>query len=176
MSFFKNLFASKSQISDKLTAMLPMLQDVREKLSHLYKNPGIETIVQFFEIMSGLQDQDPILPLIEECKKSNKPEVAQLKEKLETIRTHYNRAGREPYGWNRTQKGEPVTDEKVFLGNIYGLFTKTVAYWKTQKNEHKGGWGYKGMENLNAYDVVNCQAAEFMESHKPVLQLITSLS
>ncbi|TSC75385.1 MAG: hypothetical protein G01um101430_480, partial [Parcubacteria group bacterium Gr01-1014_30] len=79
-------------------------------------------------------------------------------EKLRALQKYFENAGRDEYGWNRTKPGETVTADRVFLGNIYGLFTHPVPFWQQKKDEKKGGWGYSGMEHLNAYDVVSEQA------------------
>ena len=37
------------------------------------------------------------------------------------------KAGRDPYGINRTKPGEEVTKDNVFFGDIYGIWTGPVA-------------------------------------------------
>ena len=93
---------------------------------------------------------------------------------LETLQGHIACAGRTRFGWNRTKVGEVVTPEQVFLGNVYGLFTKPVSFWKQRKGEEKGGWGFPGMEYLNAYDVVASQSTGFLMVHLD--SMISSLS
>jgi hypothetical protein len=71
---------------------------------------------------------------------------------------------------------ETVTAEKVYLGNIWGLFTHPVSFWKQGKDEKKGGWGFSNMEHLSPYDVVSNQAASFMYSHiPPMIAIIDKL-
>jgi hypothetical protein len=49
------------------------------------------------------------------------------------------KGGRDEYGYNRTKKGEKVTKDKVYFGNIYGLFTLDVNVWEnTTDKEAKG--------------------------------------
>mgnify|MGYP001576040143 CR=1 FL=1 len=47
---------------------------------------------------------------------------------------------------------------------------------KDKKDEKKGGWGFSGMEHLNAYDVVSQQARQFMTSHTgPMIAILNNL-
>ncbi|TSC75211.1 MAG: hypothetical protein G01um101430_534, partial [Parcubacteria group bacterium Gr01-1014_30] len=49
-------------------------------------------------------------------------------------------------------------------------------FWQQKKDEKKGGWGYSGMEHLNAYDVVSEQARKFMASHiAPMVAILDDL-
>ena len=73
--------------------------------------------------------------------------------------------------------GEWVTDENVFLGDVYGLWTNTVAFFKKGADKPKGGWGYPSLDNMNAYDIVSRQATQFMTSHiQEITKLIDELS
>jgi len=101
---------------------------------------------------------------------------------LTALQIRFRNAGRDEYGMNRTKKGEVVTTNKVFLGNIYGLFTLPISDWDKCKHERKGLWkggnwdGHPDVENRNAYDVVSMQAQRFMRSHvSPMVNLIESL-
>ncbi len=86
------------------------------------------------------------------------------------LEEHFRRAGRDPYGMNRTDKGERVTAEKVFLGNVHGLFTHSVPFWVARRNVHPD------FPNANAYDMVCAQSRRFMTSHTgPMIKLIDEL-
>lgn len=84
---------------------------------------------------------------------------------LEILQGHVACAGRTKFGWNRTKVGEVVTPDNVFLGNVYGLFTKPVSFWKQKRYDEKGGWGFPDMEHLNSYDVVAGQSVGFLQAH-----------
>lgn len=152
------------ETKEKRERVLSEIEALGKELNNLKGREGIETIVQFFNAISAVQDSlDPSTTAeIRSYLQKKKKEAA---EKFDDLCKHIANSGREKFGWNRTKKGEVVTEDKVYLGNISGLFTKSVDYWKGQKGEAKGGWGFSGMENLNAYDVVNNQAREFMQSH-----------
>ena len=93
---------------------------------------------------------------------------------LEALDAHFVNAGRNPYGMNRTERGEAVTAGKVFLGGVWGLFTHPVLYWVRQRGEPKGA--HPDFPSMNAYDLVLNQARRFMKSHTaPMLELIAEL-
>jgi hypothetical protein len=137
----------------------------------------LDEIVTFFNYISIWHDRvEELENLIQAFQKANYGQFNDIINLLETLRIHIDRSGRAEFGWNRTVKGQIVTPEKVFLGNINGLFTKPVSFWKLQKDEPKGGWGFPGKEKLNAYDVVSVQAMDFMSSHIfPIIKLIDEL-
>lgn len=135
----------------------------------------LSSIVGFFNVVSIWHDRgfDDLITALEAINRGGKYSGIILD--LQTLSAHCQRA-RDPFGWNRTTKGQVVTDDNVFLGNVYGLFTKTVAYWRQQKDAPKGGWGYPKMEHLNAYDVVCRQAGEFLDAHcKPMIVILNRL-
>lgn len=170
--FFVYLFFNPRKRISALLGSLKPLKDGLVKFRTV--TDGVEAITEFFNVVSPIQDSDPVAATLKAFKAANwLGKYNSVIERLEGIQAHIRKAGREQYGWNRTGKGEMVTDERVFLGNIYGLFTKTVAFWKTTKNDEKGEFGgFSGMEHLNCYDVVSRQATNFIKSHLPVIDLI----
>lgn len=151
-------------------AVVNELKDLKRSLEELKGNEGIETIVQFFSSVSRTQDALAEM-------KTEKIFSGEKEEAWKGVCTHLGNAGRSEFGWNRTKPGETVTSENVFLGNIYGLFTRPVSDWMGGKEDPKGGWGHPGLEDKNSYDVVNEQARSFMDSHLgPMLGYIETLS
>lgn len=169
----KAIFAKPER---KLTVVRPELQQLRQALQRASESRDpLTEIVHFFDMVSRWHDRG-IGDLIATFEEVNYGQYDEVLEKLRTLQKHFENAGRCEYGWNRTKRGETVTADKVFLGNIYGLFTHPVPFWKQRKDENKGGWGYSGMENLNAYDVVSQQARKFMASHaSPMIVILNNL-
>lgn len=176
MSIRKRVKAIFTKPERKLTVVKPELQQLRQTLQRASESRDpLTEIVQFFDSMSRWHDRG-IGDLIAAFEEVNYGQYDAVLEKLRTLQKHFANAGRDEYGWNRTKRGETVVADKVFLGNIYGLFTHPVPFWKQRKDEKKGGWGFSGMENLNAYDVVSEQARKFMSSHtSPMIAIISNL-
>ncbi len=177
MQLKKRLKAIFMKPEKRITTLLPELRQLRDALQQASESRDpLTEIVRFFDTVSKWHDRG-IGDLIAAFERVNYGQYNEVLEKLRALQAHFINAGREPYyGWNRTNPGESVTADKVFLGNIYGLWTKTVNFWKEQKNAPKGDWGYSGMDHLNAYDVVSRQAKEFMASHTgPMIGIINNL-
>jgi hypothetical protein len=60
--------------------------------------------------------------------------------------------GPDQYGMFRTSDISTMTPDQVFLGNIYGLWTKPITYWEEHKEDIFGGLGMP--KNLKIYDII----------------------
>lgn len=126
------------------------------------------TLVFFFDRVSAWQDHrfDQLLESLNECPDRRFDRFIPV---FSELLLHLNNAGRNKYGWNRTESGETVTADNVWLGGVWGLFTHPVSYWVGQKDSPKGGWGHYDPDGYfakrNAYDVLCDKANEFMASH-----------
>ena len=58
------------------------------------------------------------------------------------------------HGMYRCDSIETMTPDQVYLGNIYGLFTKNISFWEEYKDEGKTGGGYPVYEYLTVYQIV----------------------
>ncbi|MFH1178526.1 MAG: hypothetical protein V1711_02270 [bacterium] len=173
----KNMFAKREKPEKKLSVLKPELKQLRENLQRMSRtHDPLTEIVPFFDTVSKWHDRgiyDIILAFEEVNRRGKYDEVLK---KLEILQVHFKNAGRCEFGWNRTKPGETVRADRVFLGNIYGLFTHSVSFWRRGKDEKKGGWGFSGMEHLNPYDVVSKQAKEFMDGHiGPMIAILKEL-
>jgi len=162
----------------KLAMIMPELQQLRETHEQTSKsNDPLTAIVYFFDAVSKWYDREGVYDIIKTFSSVNyNHRYDHILDNLRTLQAHFINAGRDEYGWNRTSKGQTVTEDDVFLGNIYGLWTFPVSHWKKAKNDRKGGWGFSGMENLSVYDVISQQAKNFITSHaRPMIQAINYL-
>ncbi len=57
-------------------------------------------------------------------------------------------------GMYRCESIETMTPSQVFLGDIFGLFTKNIEFWERCKNEGKTGGGFSIYEYLTVYQIV----------------------
>jgi hypothetical protein len=161
---------------------LKVLRDFLEEMT-ASKDPLMD-IVAFFNTTSQWQDNDDKLlgKAIEVFEEANYGQFNRILSHLRTLRLHIRNSGRSEYGYNRTKPFETVTPDKVFLGNVFGLWTKTVAYWVTTRNDPRGAWeagvwsGHPVVIKRNAFDVVSLQAEEFMSSHcRPMIWSIDQI-
>lgn len=161
------LFSLLANPRKKLEKILPELVDLKLYLRQMDLSNPLDEIVRFFDRVSKWHDREAEIRYIwNVLKNGDYGQNGELIVAVCDLELHFRHAGREQYGWNRTKPGETVTEDKIYLGGIYGLFTLTVAQWRPKKDEEKGGWGFLNMEDLNAYDIVSLQAGEFMEKHR----------
>ena len=153
----------RSSPKNKLKKLVPELMELSNELQKIQQvSDPLCAIVTFFDQISRWHDRSSeIRDLIKDFKEVNWGQYDLLIEALDLLQIQFFNAGRDKYGWNRTNRGETVTEDRVFLGNIYGLFTHPVSFWKQRRDEKKGGWGLSGMEHL----IVSQQASQFMLSH-----------
>lgn len=168
-----NTFSTKKEIAMLLAKLEPMLESLRNMSG---RTDGLNLIVDFFNATSFAYDTNQIPELITRFSGVNKKgRHDKTIESLRSLNEHIKNSGRNMCGLNRTQTGASVSEEDVFLGDVYGLFTHPVAFWKKHKDEKKGGWGFSGMEHLNAYDVVEKQALQFVNSHLSMVSIADTL-
>ncbi len=129
----------------------------------------VRALVFLFKTISPLQDQKYFQKLIKSLKRKNYGQLNELIESLEIVQTHIDRAGRDKYGLNRTDYGQEVTAESVFLGNVFGLSTKTASFWlerqEVLKKEIREDLSSSNGKKISNWDCVNSQAGNFVNSH-----------
>jgi len=150
----------------KLSALKPEIKQLRSTLQEISKSQDSLTgIVRFFNTVSEWHDRG-INDLIVAFESVNYGQYDRMLNELRILQEHFESAGRSQFGWNRTKQGETVTENNVFLGNIYGLLTKPVSFWKEKREE----------EYAFGIDIVSKQAKEFMDSHTgPMIIILKNL-
>ena len=172
--FVKNITANPKKA---LREIIPGLEKLKYEIERALVKQPLDGIVYFFNTVSLWHDRG-IRDMIETFRAANAGGQYDIViQRLEILELHFKNAGRDNCGWNRTKPGETVTEDNVYLGDIYGLFTKTVRFWKTCKDEPKDEWDgtvwAKHLKGKNSYDVVSRQAQKFMESHAdPMTEII----
>ncbi len=148
----------------KLTALRTELSKLRQELQEFQRSSDpLSDIVRFFNITSKWYDSDEVDSLITDINEINYGQYNKMILKLQEFQNRIKLAGRCKYGMNRTRCGEMVTDSNVYLGNIHGLFTRPVSFWK--RNEDK-----------EAVAIVSRQARDFMTSHvNPIVAILDDL-
>lgn len=132
--FFISLFFSSKKTIAKIQPQLQKLEAEIKKIDDM--DNKVEAIIRLFQVISQIQDAGGFSQEIINLKKRNRNGKLNTQIKvLEVLQLHFHNAGRNVHGINRTAKGEEVTAEKVFLGNVFGLWTATAAYWLSQKTQ-----------------------------------------
>jgi hypothetical protein len=113
----------------KLRQLLPELKSLKRDLESIDKNDRepIKILVNLFNTIAPWHDQKPF-EQITICLKKFSNRYSKLLANINELEAHIINAGRDEYGLNRTVPGQTVTLDNVYLGNIYGLWTKTAQY------------------------------------------------
>lgn len=140
----------------------------------------IEAVVKLFKIISPIQDEGAFSREISKLKKiDRKGKKGSMIAALEVIQKHCKNAGRCEGGMNRTMFGEEVNAEKVYLGDIFGIWTKSAAYWLEKKEELKKNLCPDASKDpkkpLSTWYLINdYQCGSFIKSHaNGILEQIT---
>lgn len=176
MQVMKRVKAMFVKPEEKLVELKPKLTELRELVEMISGSSSyLSNLVIFFDAMGRWQDQG-LEELIFAFEDVNYGQYDHLLKQIRILDAHFENAGRSMGGMNRTSFGETVTEDRVFLGNIFGLHTKPISYWVTKKDEEKGGWLSPQMDHQNAFDVVSEQARRFVRSHTvPMKKILDEL-
>lgn len=124
------------------------VMNLNQIINHINEENCYDKVVEFFTITSYLQDHareiEELLPPVrgfnfcgikslyrKECEfKRNKAELG-----LKVFMSELNKAGRDMYGHNRTERGETVSKDNIYFGDVAGIWTFTVAKFENLKND-----------------------------------------
>lgn len=81
-------------------------------------------------------------------------EVLNLHKRIWNLGYQYESIGPCPYGMFRTKDITNMKPEEVFLGGIWGLFTKNISFWEENKDEKYGANGFGLNPELSLYDMI----------------------
>lgn len=158
---------------------LPSLRDGLDRVARMNDEP-LARLIEFFNVVSPWHDRE-IGGIIAELKETGNGQYDQVLESLTSLNHHIHACGRREYGWNRTKPGELVTLNTVWLGDIYGLWTKQASFWLSRKDEPKGGWSHYDPNQYfkvrNSYDVIADHVSRFMQDHADsMIEIMTAVS
>lgn len=151
----------------------PQLISLEKEMEEIKKMPNkVEAIVRLFQVISPIQDKNNFSYLIKKLNKRNYGQLDEVVKAFGGILVQLEKAGRDSDGMNRTKKGEAVTSSNVFLGDVYGIWTKPASYWLQDqekfKNEDSGVSPKPGCDRefISVWYCINdYQARNFVESH-----------
>lgn len=125
------------------------------------KNNIINKILHFSEINKNFSDYYYQRSLVNNSKKvfqkiinASNFEQLIIAHKYAYEKGYHENLEPNKYGMFRTSTIESMTPDEVFLGGIYGLFTKNIPFWEEHGSEKLGvnGWGLNPKRSL--YDIV----------------------
>lgn len=128
----------KMRAKDALKNLQPVIEKLDRDIAAVENIPDpIDRLVSMFGVISPLHDQqkegktifDTTLSALEKANGSGG--FNEQIDSVKLLQSEFVKAGRNEYGWNRTQPGQNVTADHVYLGNISGRFTHPASKWKS---------------------------------------------
>lgn len=171
MKAFKFLKATFSPAVNDLKKIENDLNSLQKEIMEISKMDNkVEAIIRLFKVISPIQDKGGFSQTICKLQGKNYGQLDQIISALEVLQIHFRRAGRSEYGINRTKSGEEVTSAKVFLGDVFGIWTKPSSYWLENQEKCKNDKHYEASKDQNNpvsiwYLINDYQAGGFVKSH-----------
>lgn len=138
---------------------LPVLKKNLEKVKEM--TDPFDQLLYFFQSVSPWQDR-----FMDRCRSTAYRDPESLSS-LEVLFLHLYRSGRG--GMNRTKPGEIITPDDIWLGNIYGLFTKNMRHWDQYRFSD-------AKQDQDSFQITQNQARDFVGSHlTPLIDLIDQI-
>ena len=112
------------------------VQRLKAIVDSINTNNCYDKIVEFFTITSNLQDRSdeirnlPLKGLKVWGRRSEMRRAAEIE--LEKFLEQIHNTGRCSYGYNRTEPGETVTKDKLYFGDVHGIWTFTVRKFEDE--------------------------------------------
>lgn len=167
---FKASFVSPKKDILAITDQLSTLKSEMERIQ-LIPNK-VEAIIELFRVISPLQDKGGFSQTIFKLQEKNYGQISTAIDALETLQKHFQNAGRCDYGMNRTKKDEAITAANVWLGDVFGIWTKSADFWlKNQKRFESEDSGVTPSTTCKSdyvsvwYCINDYQAGSFVRSH-----------
>lgn len=119
LKMWKNAIFGVSKDTMRIENLRTQLEDLGDVPQNAYGS--FAYLIRFFNIVSSFEDEGKVT--LRDFKISKKLNFAIF------------RCGRDEFGMNRTSKGEEVTINNVWLGDVCGLFTHPAAWWIKQDDK-----------------------------------------
>lgn len=168
-------------LNGQLQKIQPQLNSLEKSLTEIQDTSNkVEAIVKLFQVISPIQDAGGFSVLISKLQKKNRKKFATKLQALLILQKHFENAGRCKSGFNRTKTGEEVTSDKVYLGDVYGIWTKSASYWLNHQQEFEQDFredlSKDQAKPVSTWYCINGQAGIFVRSHvEGILEQISVL-
>ena len=93
------------------------------------------------------------------------------KKKIKILKSFLTNESRDEFGYNRSKPGKSVSAHDIYLGDVYGIWTKTASYFISNKekfmNEDSGvpNLGDSNLEFISVWYIINGQAEGLLECY-----------
>jgi len=165
---FKALFSNPSKDIKAINDQLTMLKSEMERIKAMPNK--VEAIIELFRVISPLQDTGGFSQTVSKLQEKNYGQIDTAIAALQSLQKHFSNAGRDEFGMNRTKPGEAITAANVWLGDVFGIWTKSAQFWlENQERFEKDlreDLTTKSSKPASTWDCINSyKAGSFVENH-----------
>lgn len=115
--------------------------------------------IKYFNIIAKFQDKGLL-----------KPELCQDNETFQNLSKHINASGRCAYGCVRSGRGAEVTENNVYLGDVFGIWTFTIQKFKESARQSGS------TRDFTQWAIQIYQLQSFLKSHvEPTKKLVNTM-
>ncbi len=167
-NFLSELFFSHKRFMAKMQSKLEDLENMLLSVEKI--DNKIWAIINLFQVISQLQDEGGFDQEVEILNNHKSRKTEEHLIALQNLQKHIQAAGRDLYGMNRTQKGERVFADKVFLGGIFGVWTDTAKYFLDNREKLENDFPENVSKNLekpiSTWGIIHdYQCGNFVKEH-----------
>lgn len=123
--------------------------------------------IRFFNITTAFQDKHLL-----------KDGLLHDTESFDIFKKHIHNTGRNMDGWVRSHPGEKVTEDNVFLGNVFGIWTFNIRKFKEfdRRDSKENNKYVQDDRNFTKWSVQIYQLRDYLKSHvQPMQDLIHTM-
>lgn len=135
INFFLGLFFNSQKVIESIQ---PRILELEKEIKSIEAMDNkVEAVVRYFQVITPIQDGEGFRQEISTLCKYDAIKSEQQIEALLVLQRHFSSAERSDYGIIRTEKGEEISASNVYIGNIFGFWEDTAAYWLDRMEELK---------------------------------------
>jgi hypothetical protein len=160
----------------RVEGMMPALNRLSERIESAKNEPHLDALRAFLIIVADWHDglDKTIRPAIANLEEVDYGQHTAMIGLLQELVNTIILCGRSENGMNRTGREEPVLENYVFIGGIYGLPVNTLLFWKdkrgdTDHNSWKGTEWEVELHGTTQYAVVCRQARRFVTENGGII-------
>lgn len=121
----------------------------------------VQALVSYYQLLEFVENADHLgKAYLEKLEKRNY--LSLNKKKIQIMKSFFKNDTRDMYGVNRSKSGQMLTANDIYLGNIYGIWTKSTSFWLSNKSKYE----QEKMEVISrsVWSVINEQADDILKN------------
>lgn len=163
-----------------LLPVMEMMPKLRKDLKSALLMPNqLAAVVALFAALAPFYEQETLIKLIQRLNQKNYGQLDRLIISISTIQTQINQSFFAYKGVYRAGDGVAVNEHSIWLGGIYGILSRPIAYWLEKKEESDNNKNYvnenRGLPDKTWFMINDYQAGHLLGFTDKIVQEIDEL-